>query len=89
MQSRNHRGCGSSLRGLLFRVRGLVREFRRTPLEGAMYGGLPCSGSGGAAVACFRLCLPRTLLERVERVMPARECLTDEEIEFIVNYGHV
>jgi len=89
MKSRHCLGCGASLQGLLFRMRGIVREFKRTPLEGAMRGSVRCAEAGGAGVECFSLRIPKALLEGIERVMPSQEYLTDEEVDFIVNYGHV
>jgi hypothetical protein len=89
MKSRHYSGCSVILQGLLFRMRGIVREFKRTPLEGAMRGGVCCAATGGAGVQCFNLRLPKALLDGIERVMPTRECLTDEEVDFIINYGHV
>lgn len=87
MSSRHCLGCSAPFRGLLFRMRGIIREFKRTPLEVSLRGGVRYTGTGGAAVECFSLRISKALLEGVERVMPVHECLTDEEIDFIVNFN--
>jgi hypothetical protein len=81
-------GFRSPVQGLLFRMRGIIREFKRTPFEASARSSVRYAAAGGAGVEYFSLRIPQALLEGIERALSAQEALTDEEVDFIVNYDH-